>query len=250
MAWWVHPAADCERTPCSFGPGRISTESQLNEGQVVGKPRIDHRRAIMYHSVLNLDFFQTHVDMPRPREFDLATAVDRGTHLLWSKGYEATSLDDLLLAMGIGKSSFYAVFRGKRDFLFQALDHYSDHIVDALFCDATEGSACAAIARTFENVIDRAGAEGCFLQNCAIELAHRDVDTRVAVRRGLRRLEKAYYKVVIRGQETGEIRQSADAKILSRYLTASLNGLQTLARVERDRNALRQVAQTSLSILK
>jgi hypothetical protein len=86
------------------------------------------------------------------------------------------------------------VFRSKRDFLFKALDHYSDQVVDTLFCDATEGSACAAIARTFESVIDRAGMEGCFLQNCAIELAHRDAETRVAVRHGPRRLEKAYYK--------------------------------------------------------
>ena len=188
--------------------------------------------------------------MPRPREFDLTTAVDRGTHLLWRKGYEATSLDDLLLAMGIGKSSFYAAFRSKRDFLFKAIDHYSDKVVDELFGNVTEGSACAAIARTFESVIDRAGMEGCFLQNCAIELAHRDAEARVAVRRGLRRLEKAYYEAVVRGQETGEIRKSADALILSRYLAASLNGLQTLARVERDRNALRQVAQTALSVLK
>ena len=188
--------------------------------------------------------------MPRPREFDLPAAVDRGTHVLWSKGYEATSLDDLLLAMDIGKSSFYAVFRSKRDFLFKALDHYSDQVVDTLFRNAGEGSACAAIASTFDSVIDRAGMEGCFLQNCAIELAHRDADARVAVRRGLRRLEKAYYKAVVRGQATGEIPKSADALVLSRYLTASLNGLQTLARVERDRNALRQVARTSLSVLK
>jgi TetR/AcrR family transcriptional regulator, transcriptional repressor for nem operon len=188
--------------------------------------------------------------MPRPREFDVTTAVDRGTHLLWSKGYGATSLDDLLLAMGIGKSSFYAAFRSKRDFLFKALDHYSDKVVDELFGNVKEGSARAAIARTFEGVIDRAGMEGCFLQNCAIELAHRDPEARVAVRRGLRRLEKAYYEAVVRGQERGEIRKSADALILSRYLAASLNGLQTLARVERDRNALRQVAQTALSVLK
>jgi TetR/AcrR family transcriptional repressor of nem operon len=66
----------------------------------------------------------------------------------------------------------------------------------------------------------------------------------------MRRLEKAYYAAVVRGQETGEIRKSADALILSRYLAASLNGLQTLARVERDRNALRGVAQTALSVLK
>jgi TetR/AcrR family transcriptional repressor of nem operon len=188
--------------------------------------------------------------MARPREFDLPAAIDRGTRLLWSKGYEATSLDDLLRAMGIAKSSFYGVFRGKRDFLFKALDHYSDQVVDTLFGDSSEGSARAAIARTFESVIDRAGMEGCFLQNCAIELAHRDARTRVAVRRGLHRLEKAYYKAVVRGQETGEIPKSADALVLSRYLTASLNGLQTLARVERDRKALRQVAQAALSVLK
>ena len=187
--------------------------------------------------------------MPRPREFDITTAVDRGTHLLWSKGYEAPSLDDLLLAMRIGRSSFYAAFHSKRDFLFKALDHYSDKVVDELFGNVKEGSARAAIARTFERVIDRAGMEGCFLQNCAIELAHRDPEARVAVRRGLRRLEKGYYEALVRGQERGEIPKSADPLILSRYLAASLNGLQTLARVERDRKALRQVAQTALSVL-
>lgn len=205
----------------------------------------------MYHSVPNVDLCRSLLhteDMPRPREFDLTTAVDRGTHLLWKKGYEATSLDDLLLAMQIGKSSFYAAFRSKRDFLFKALDHYSDEVVGKLFM--TEGSANAAIAGTFDSVIDRAGMEGCFLQNCAIELAHRDAEARVAVRRGMRRLEKAYYEAVVRGQKAGEIRKGANAQILSRYLAASLNGLQTLARVERDRHALRQVAQTALSVLK
>ena len=188
--------------------------------------------------------------MARPREFDLPAAVARGTHLLWSKGYEATSLDDLLAAMGIGKSSFYSQFRGKRDFLFKAIEHYSDYAVDELFGGLAEGSARAAIARTFEQVIDSAGREGCFLQNCAIELAHRDPEARVAVRRGMRRLEKAYYKAVVRGQETGEIRKTADALILARYLAASLNGLQPLARVERDRRALTDVAHTALSVLK
>ena len=209
----------------------------------------------MYHVVQNDTCFKTCLlvsvrDMPRPREFDLPSAVDRGTRLLWRKGYEATSLDDLLLAMGIGKSSFYALFRSKRDFLFKAIAHYSDRVVDEVFGNVTEGSACAVIARTFESVIDRAGMEGCFLQNCAIELAHRDAKARVAVRRGMRRLEKAYFEVVVRGQETGEIRKSADALILSRYLAASLNGLQTLARVERDRDALSQVAKTTMSVLK
>jgi TetR/AcrR family transcriptional regulator, transcriptional repressor for nem operon len=209
----------------------------------------------MYHPVQNPTLirspacWESRDDMPRPREFDLSTAVDRGTRQLWSKGYEATSLDDLLLAMGIGKSSFYALFRSKRDFLFKAIAHYSDRVVDEFFGNVADGSARAVIARTFDSVIDRAGMEGCFLQNCAIELAHRDAKARAAVRRGLRRLEQAYFEVIVRGQKTGEIRKSADALILSRYLAASLNGLQTLARVDRDRDALSQVAKTALSVL-
>ena len=188
--------------------------------------------------------------MPRPREFDLPAAIGRGTHLLWQKGYEATSLDELLAAMGIGKSSFYAVFRTKQDFLFKAIDHYSDTFLDELFGDTAQGPACAVIARTFDSVIDRAGKEGCFLQNCAIELAHRDTEARAAVRRGIRRLEKAYFQVVARGQESGEIRKDANPVVLSRYLAASLNGLQTMARVESDRKALRQVARIALNTLK
>ena len=52
--------------------------------------------------------------MPRPREFDLPTAVDRGTHLLWSKGYEATSLDDLLLSMRRARIHFAVVVEPNR----------------------------------------------------------------------------------------------------------------------------------------
>jgi hypothetical protein len=50
-------AGDRERTPCSSGRGRISTASRLNAGQIFGNARLDHRRAIMYHLVLNLDLF-------------------------------------------------------------------------------------------------------------------------------------------------------------------------------------------------
>jgi TetR/AcrR family transcriptional repressor of nem operon len=70
--------------------------------------------------------------MARPKEFIEEEALDRGMHLLWDRGYEATSLDELLSAMGLSRSSFYGTFRSKHQFLLAALDRYIDTVVGPL----------------------------------------------------------------------------------------------------------------------
>ena len=63
--------------------------------------------------------------MARPVEFDRDYAVDASMKVFWSKGYSATSLQDLLDSTGIARSSFYAAFGDKRSLFIEALRLFS-----------------------------------------------------------------------------------------------------------------------------
>src|SRR5260370_24970957 len=62
--------------------------------------------------------------MARPKEFDRDVAVARAMSVFWSKGYAATSTDDLLQAMKIGRQSLYDTFGDKRRLFVEALERY------------------------------------------------------------------------------------------------------------------------------
>ena len=62
--------------------------------------------------------------MVRPREFDRDEVLDRAMRVFWEKGYAATSTDDLLAAMNIGRQSLYNAFGDKRRLYLEALERY------------------------------------------------------------------------------------------------------------------------------
>ena len=189
--------------------------------------------------------------MARPREFNFEEVLDQGMQLLWNRGYEVTSLEELLAAMHLSKSSFYETFGSKRKFLLAALARYTDIVLGQLAKDLEQGSARAAITRSLELHLPTAGKPqpGCFIQNCAIELAQHDPEVQAKVRQGLKRLEDGYYHAVRRGQQNDEFSREQNARTLARYLTSSYNGLQVLAKSGFERAALREIIQVTLSTL-
>jgi len=67
--------------------------------------------------------------MPRPKEFNPDDALDHAMHVFWHKGYEATSMEDLLAAMHLNRGSLYDTFGDKRQLFLKALDRYCQGIV-------------------------------------------------------------------------------------------------------------------------
>lgn len=114
----------------------------------------------------------------RPRRFLPETVLQTALELFWRKGFEATSLDDLLGAMRLSRSSFYACFGSKQGVFTAAVHAYADECFTT-FSAAAEAAPdpLAAVRAVLAAVADvDGGTRGCFFVNSVTELAPHDVE--------------------------------------------------------------------------
>lgn len=191
--------------------------------------------------------------MARTKEFDQDAALDRAMHLFWSHGYEATSIQDLVECMGIGRGSLYGTFGDKHALYLAALDRYCATVGAALLAPLDEPIPVrAALRRIFDRVVTESLAEGhhgCLLANGAAELASRDPALRCRVEASLEGAEDKIVRALERGQETGEIVAGREPRALARCLVNALQGLRVTAKVTDDRETLEDITRTTLSVL-
>ena len=103
------------------------------------------------------------------------------------RGYNATSLDDLVNATGVSRHGIYGDFGGKRALFLASLDHYSEAVVTPAFAEVEAGGAdLTTVAGYFEHQIRRAEGpglpgRGCLMANTMTEVAPRDDEVRKLV---------------------------------------------------------------------
>ena len=191
--------------------------------------------------------------MARPRQFDQERALDAALATFWARGYHATSLADLLEAMGIARSSLYHAYQGKHELLLAALDRYDRRVLGALAARfARPGAGRQAIADMLDGIVNAAAAgdrRGCLVGNCAIELAPHDAEVQARVRAGLDHLQSAFAAAVRGAQAAGDIDAARDADALAAFLVCVAEGLQLLAKADADRATLQAARATALAAL-
>src|SRR6202023_4042192 len=94
--------------------------------------------------------------MARPKEFDLEKALHRAISAFSQKGFAATSTNELMRVMEIGRQSMYDSFGDKRALFLKALEVYVAESVHAINVELERpGSALSAVQKALVTFAER-----------------------------------------------------------------------------------------------
>ena len=191
--------------------------------------------------------------MPRKKEFDVDMVLDKAMAAFWTRGYEATSLNDLLDCMQIQRASLYNAFGDKRTLFLEVLRRYDVSRQVEIVALAKAHSPRQAILSLFRNIITavvKNGArDGCFLVNTALELSQHDEEVAQIVDRAFIKREQFFRKMIERGRASGEISQTVVPTPTARVLLSLCIGLRVLSRSRPEKVLLQSIAHQAEALL-
>ncbi|QDT04788.1 HTH-type transcriptional repressor ComR [Rubripirellula lacrimiformis] len=192
--------------------------------------------------------------MPWEKSFEESDVVEKAMLVFWQKGYDATSISDILLATGIKRSSLYNAFGGKDDLFLRSLLRYDQQRQKTLLrrMDAID-DPCECIAALIDHVVSDSlndpSKKGCLLVNTSLDYSHRDAEIQKVVTDALKELTTFFEKAIRRGQDRGDIPASVDAKPTARALLALVAGIRVLGRGPFTKTALLQIAEQAKRLI-
>lgn len=192
--------------------------------------------------------------MPWEKSFDVDDALDRATNIFWTKGYEATSMSDLVDGMGINKGSLYNAFGSKRELFTRVLLKYDQDKREELVSQLEKlDDPVAAIEAFFDTVVSQsltdANKRGCLVINTVLEFPNQSEDIQRAVTDSLGELEGFFLRMIKLGQKRGDIPAAVKASQAAKSLLAMVVGLRLLARGVFDAKAMRAAKSNALKLI-
>ncbi|UMZ09533.1 TetR/AcrR family transcriptional regulator [Pseudomonas sp. MPFS] len=189
----------------------------------------------------------------RPREFDRNQALRQALELFWARGFETTSMADLVAALGIASARIYAAFGSKEALFREAIELYESH--EGGFADralAEEPSARAAIARLLNEAVQlytRPGQPlGCMVVSSAVNCSSDNDGVRQWLAEHRRARTASIVQRLQAAVQSGELAGHGDATSLGDYYSTVLHGLSVQARDGASAEQLRKVVALAMGV--
>lgn len=168
--------------------------------------------------------------MARPREFDEELVLKQSMAVFWTKGYKATSLDDLTKATKLNKQSIYCAFGDKRSLFIKILELYrSQRLATLNKILAQADSPLEGIQNVLRTSLVREPNDerppGCLFVSTALEFGDLDPDIADEIKTMFSSFEQLFATAIEQGQKIGNISSRFPSKIIAKTILNTLVGL-------------------------
>jgi TetR/AcrR family transcriptional repressor of nem operon len=192
--------------------------------------------------------------MPKTKQFDETDVLYKAKEVFCQKGYNGTSMDDLVQATGLSRSSIYDTFGDKHGLFLSTLNKYRcDQQGELKTLLEKAESPKKKIRLLFDHVLNDILTDkqrkGCLLINVTMELTSVDHEVADIANANMEAFEQQFYELVKAGQVKGEISRKFTAKALSRHLYNTLSGLRVTGRNCTDADTFKDIVKIALAIL-
>jgi TetR/AcrR family transcriptional repressor of nem operon len=165
-----------------------------------------------------------------------------GLEALHSRGFNATSVQDITEAAGVPKGSFYNHFASKEDLGAAVVEQYTLRTAKrrAILADVRL-APMARIRSYFEAMValpKYPGAPGCLLGNFGAELSNQSPAIRERVSAAFEDWSLTLARVIEEAQSAGDLKTDIPAKATAAFLIDAWEGAVLRAKVEQSRAPL------------
>tara|TARA_R110002073_G_scaffold128999_3_gene275167 strand:+ start:134885 stop:135466 length:582 start_codon:yes stop_codon:yes gene_type:complete len=192
--------------------------------------------------------------MPKVETFNRDLVIQQSVETFHNKGFNSTSMQDLVDATGLNRSSIYNSFGSKFDLYMECLRSYQQNSRQALQkVIINSNDPLSSIKNIFNLNIHIASNDsknnGCFINQCTTEMANQEPVIQHFLENNQQYMIRLFEDIVKKGQEDNLINKNKSAKEYALYLLTSVQGLRISGILSNDQQDLESIIQTTLSVL-
>jgi TetR/AcrR family transcriptional regulator, transcriptional repressor for nem operon len=192
--------------------------------------------------------------MPKVKQFNKDKVLEAASAIFQQKGYNGTSIDEILKATGLSRSSLYDSFKDKHSLYLEALEFYRNRETQAYESVAQKKlNGFQKLELLFKEVVNHLvtnpNDNGCLMVNAAAEMSKQCEKTSQVICNNKENVQELFASWLSDAESSKVITLSKPARTYSPFLFNALCGLKVMSQSGASRAELNNVVKVTLDAL-
>ncbi len=192
--------------------------------------------------------------MPKVKQFNREKVLEAASTIFHQKGYNGTSIDEILKATGLSRSSLYDSFKDKHSLYLQALEFYKTREQAAYKeVDEKKLNGIQKLEYLFKEVVNHLithpDGNGCLMVNAAAEMSKHCEKTSQVICNNKDSVQDLFTHWLSEAEQEQVIKLSKPARTYGPFLFNALCGLKVLSQSGASRAELNNVVKVTIDAL-